>query len=176
MCRSFPSADSVWKGFLIPNFAPEVQEEHSHMSPRVTSVALGLIFILGCGSENPNDTIPRTGKAPDLKRIGDVVIIEPPRTTVPQDYPKQDPRQFGALPPQKTGRGAGEAGSPSAANNSLTDARRGFVTKASQGQSAGKPASEPPPNLFHLVRYTSPVGELAAYLSPDPGDGQKHPA
>jgi dipeptidyl aminopeptidase/acylaminoacyl peptidase len=26
------------------------------------------------------------------------------------------------------------------------------------------------------VRYPAPIGELAAYLSPDPGDGQKHPA
>ena len=29
---------------------------------------------------------------------------------------------------------------------------------------------------FEIVRYPSPAGELAAYLSPDPGEGKKHPA
>ena len=31
-------------------------------------------------------------------------------------------------------------------------------------------------NEFELVDYQSPVGPLAAYVSTDPGDGQKHPA
>ena len=30
--------------------------------------------------------------------------------------------------------------------------------------------------MLSLVRYKSPAGELSAYLSPDPGDGKKHPA
>jgi dipeptidyl aminopeptidase/acylaminoacyl peptidase len=30
--------------------------------------------------------------------------------------------------------------------------------------------------VFRLVKYSSPVGELSAYLTPDPGDGEKHPA
>jgi dipeptidyl aminopeptidase/acylaminoacyl peptidase len=42
-------------------------------------------------------------------------------------------------------------------------------------QPAGKPAPEPPPSVFRLVKYDAPVGKLAAYLTPDPGDGQKHP-
>jgi dipeptidyl aminopeptidase/acylaminoacyl peptidase len=30
--------------------------------------------------------------------------------------------------------------------------------------------------VFRLVRYDAPAGKLAAYLTPDPGDGRKHPA
>ena len=41
---------------------------------------------------------------------------------------------------------------------------------------ARRPVEAPPPNLFRTVQYPSPVGNLAAYLSPDPGGKQKHPA
>jgi dipeptidyl aminopeptidase/acylaminoacyl peptidase len=35
---------------------------------------------------------------------------------------------------------------------------------------------DPPPEVFNKVTYESPAGRLAAYLSPDPMDGMKHPA
>ena len=38
------------------------------------------------------------------------------------------------------------------------------------------PADEPAGEAFDLIRYRSPAGELAAYLTPDPKDGKKHPA
>src|SRR4051794_17973338 len=59
---------------------------------------------------------------------------------------------------------------------SLLDARRGFKTKLTRKGSAGVPVPEPPPELFRVVRYNSPAGNLAALLSADPGDGKKHPA
>jgi dienelactone hydrolase len=59
---------------------------------------------------------------------------------------------------------------------SLIEARRGFKTKLVRRQSNQQPAPEPPPGLFRMVRYDSPAGKLAAYLTPDPNDGQKHPA
>jgi pimeloyl-ACP methyl ester carboxylesterase len=59
---------------------------------------------------------------------------------------------------------------------SLTEARRGFQTKLARRQSPSEPAPEPPPDIFRLVRYDSPAGKLAAYLTPDPRDGRKHPA
>jgi dipeptidyl aminopeptidase/acylaminoacyl peptidase len=58
----------------------------------------------------------------------------------------------------------------------LTEARQGFKTKLAKGPTAKTPVAEPPPRLFRTVRYDSPVGKLAAYLSPDPKDGKKHPA
>lgn len=35
---------------------------------------------------------------------------------------------------------------------------------------------EPPRALFRVEKYRSPAGDLAAYVSPSPGDGQKHSA
>ena len=64
---------------------------------------------------------------------------------------------------------------PTDSRPSLTEARRGFTTRLARQQPAGEPAPEPPPSVFRLVRYDSPVGKLAAYLTPDPGDRQKHP-
>jgi dipeptidyl aminopeptidase/acylaminoacyl peptidase len=62
------------------------------------------------------------------------------------------------------------------ANGSLAQARQGFTTKLVRQERANEPVPQPPPQLFNLVRYPSPAGELAAYLSPPPSDGQKHPA
>ncbi|HWB04219.1 MAG TPA: prolyl oligopeptidase family serine peptidase [Verrucomicrobiales bacterium] len=34
---------------------------------------------------------------------------------------------------------------------------------------------KPPAGMFDLISYKSPAGSLAAYISPDPKDGKKHP-
>lgn len=58
----------------------------------------------------------------------------------------------------------------------LREARQGFETKiVKQGPDAGPP-DFPPEGVFQLIHYPSPVGDLAAYLTPDPGDQEKHPA
>lgn len=62
------------------------------------------------------------------------------------------------------------------ASPTLAEARRGFVTRPGGAQPPGEAVPPPPPDLFRLIRYPSPVGELSAYLTPDPGDGQRHPA
>jgi dipeptidyl aminopeptidase/acylaminoacyl peptidase len=59
---------------------------------------------------------------------------------------------------------------------SLTEARKGFTTKLPPRPSAREPVPAPPPALFRKVRYDAPAGKLAAYLTPDPKDGKKHPA
>ncbi len=41
---------------------------------------------------------------------------------------------------------------------------------------AREPFENAPPALFRTITYPAPPGNLAAYLSPDPGDGSKHPA
>lgn len=45
----------------------------------------------------------------------------------------------------------------------------------SEFESSGPP-DIPPDDTFELIHYDSPAGKLAAYLTPDPGDGEKHPA
>jgi len=62
------------------------------------------------------------------------------------------------------------------APTSLLDARAGFQTHLTAAKEAGLPPDTPPPALFKVVRYPAPVGALAAYMSPDPGDGRRHPA
>lgn len=59
---------------------------------------------------------------------------------------------------------------------SLAEARQGFQTRLVRRESANEPVAQPPPRLFRVVQYEAPVGKLAAYLSPDPRDGKKHPA
>jgi len=59
---------------------------------------------------------------------------------------------------------------------SLAEARKGFQTKLIRKESAGVPVPQPPPDLFRVIRYDSPAGNLASLLSPDPKDGKKHPA
>ncbi len=58
----------------------------------------------------------------------------------------------------------------------LLEARQGFTTKiVKSGESYGAPDT-PPGKEFELIRYQSPAGRLAAYLTADPRDGQRHPA
>jgi pimeloyl-ACP methyl ester carboxylesterase len=58
----------------------------------------------------------------------------------------------------------------------LQAAREGFVTKVSMPAS-GTPLPEPPSQLFVRSDYRNPQNRtLAAYVTPDPGDGRKHPA
>jgi Prolyl oligopeptidase family len=58
----------------------------------------------------------------------------------------------------------------------LSAARKGFTTKLTQQTKDGTPAPEPPANEMRLVHYPSSVGSLAAYITPVPADGSKHPA
>jgi alpha/beta superfamily hydrolase len=63
-----------------------------------------------------------------------------------------------------------------AAGQSLTDARRGFKTKLIKPAHKAEPVPEPPRHLFRVVRYDSPAGKLAAYVSQPPRDGKRRPA
>jgi dienelactone hydrolase len=59
----------------------------------------------------------------------------------------------------------------------LAEARKGFTTKLPPARAADRdPPDVPPRGVFNLVRYESPAGKLAAYVTPNPKDGAKHPA
>jgi poly(3-hydroxybutyrate) depolymerase len=60
---------------------------------------------------------------------------------------------------------ASAAGGPQAATQSLAGARRGFHTHLLRTISNPEPPEVPPEQLFELVKYPSPAGELAAYVS-----------
>ena len=59
---------------------------------------------------------------------------------------------------------------------SLTEARQGFTTKIVREEEQPGPPDTPTRGEFRLVHYRSPVGKLAAYVTVDPRDGNKHPA
>lgn len=57
----------------------------------------------------------------------------------------------------------------------LTEARHGYTTHLTRHVHLGEPAPAPP-DFFRLVKYTSPAGELPAYVGVAPKGGGKHPA
>ncbi|MBI3861079.1 MAG: prolyl oligopeptidase family serine peptidase [Planctomycetia bacterium] len=60
--------------------------------------------------------------------------------------------------------------------SSLNEARKGFQTTLVADEFAREKVPDPPPDLFRIVHYDAAAGKLAAYLSLDPNDGEKHPA
>ena len=60
--------------------------------------------------------------------------------------------------------------------STLTEAKSDFQTKVVKNGDAQGPADVPDGDVFELIDYPSPVGDLAAYVTKDPGDGKKHPA
>jgi acetyl esterase/lipase len=65
---------------------------------------------------------------------------------------------------------------PPDTSRTLAQARAGYKTRRARRETSGESVPEPPPEIFQLVKYDSPVGKLAAYVSPDPQDGKRHPA
>ncbi len=63
-----------------------------------------------------------------------------------------------------------------APTQTLSEARKGFTTKLTRRESADEPVETPDARFFQQIAFESPIGKLAAYLTPDPKDGQKHPA
>jgi pimeloyl-ACP methyl ester carboxylesterase len=60
--------------------------------------------------------------------------------------------------------------------SALVSARRGFQTYLLRHESTGDAPDQPPSGVLNLVSYPGPLGAMAAYVSPPPGDGKRHPA
>jgi dipeptidyl aminopeptidase/acylaminoacyl peptidase len=71
---------------------------------------------------------------------------------------------------------AATARSPGNAEISLRQARADHKTVLMKQIADPEEAEVPPKGDLERVKYPSPVGNLAAYISPDPGDGKKRPA
>jgi acetyl esterase/lipase len=67
------------------------------------------------------------------------------------------------------------AGAP-ASTKTLTEARADFKTTLAPQAGERTPVEQAPPDVFSTIKYPAASGQLAAYLTPDPGDGKKHPA
>lgn len=62
------------------------------------------------------------------------------------------------------------------ASSPFATARHAFATQIVLPSSGAGKAPTPPAGVFRQVRYTSTVGQLGAYLTPDPKDQRRHPA
>jgi acetyl esterase/lipase len=58
----------------------------------------------------------------------------------------------------------------------LATARAGHVTAIVNKTKGDGPAPQPPKGVLDLIHYTSPAGQLAAYVTPRPPAGGRHPA
>lgn len=58
---------------------------------------------------------------------------------------------------------------------SFAEAHDAFQTRLTRQSNDEYEIPAPPEGVFDLVYYSSKVGDLAAYVSSDPGDGEKHP-
>lgn len=67
------------------------------------------------------------------------------------------------------------AGSVVMDGRSFAQAHDAFTTTLVREENDDYEIPAPPKGLFDLVSYPSKVGDLAAYVSSDPGDGEKHP-
>lgn len=63
----------------------------------------------------------------------------------------------------------------SADSQSFAEAHDAFQTTLAKEDHDDYEIPDPPEGVFDLVHYPSKVGDLAAYVSSDPGDGEKHP-
>jgi alpha/beta superfamily hydrolase len=82
----------------------------------------------------------------------------------------------GCKPSVSTSSSSSSSSSSSASSLSLTEARRGFKTAVEPQIGEREPVEKAPEALFRTVKYPASPGQFEAYLTPDPGDGKKHPA
>ncbi len=62
------------------------------------------------------------------------------------------------------------------AGSRFAEARQRFATHLLRHERLGHAPALPPNGMLDLVKYSAPLGENAAYVSPDPKDGVRHPA
>ena len=91
-----------------------------------------------------------------------------------EEAAKEEADDTGA--PQEDSDGAGADSAVAARKGqSFAQAHDAFKTTLVREENDDYEIPAPPEGLFDLVSYPSKVGDLAAYVSSDPQDGQKHP-
>ncbi len=76
----------------------------------------------------------------------------------------------------KPGNAVGNVDGQSEQDTSFADVRRAFKTRLVLQEKTNEAVPIPPPQLFDVVHFDSPVGKLAAYLSRPREGGAKQPA
>lgn len=120
---------------------------------RIVFLVLTSVLLTGCGADAPP---PAATPTPASKPVATPPTVAPPSTT--------------------TAPAVAAAPAPSNTPLSLKDARAGFRSRLVRRSSTREPLVFPPSKVFRTVMYEAPVGKLAAFVTPDPKDGKKHPA
>lgn len=68
------------------------------------------------------------------------------------------------------------SGPVAASDQTLSQARAGHETRVAARVDTNDPVQVPPSRVFRVISYPAAPGPLAAYVTPPPGDGQRHPA
>jgi len=146
-------------------------------------VALALPLMSACGPSGPDPAVchgGRLGTAEARERaMTDGYEIDPANDCITRVSWEAIQAQERANQVARAARAAEQAqraeAARSEASQSLAEARARVGTQLHLGQ-AGTPFPTPPAKLFVRHDYTSAGQQLAAYVSPDPGDGAQHPA
>lgn len=132
--------------------------------------AILLVGASGCGSKHAvEDSVPKDGKT----RAGGSVrsfMREMEADEVDNERILQEDRKKREMMALNTREHAVTF------TNKLAEERKAFQTKLAFSPFGEEPLETPPEDVFRVVHYDSVVGPLAAYLTPDPGDGKRHPA
>ena len=126
------------------------------------AVVLGTaLLMLGTACSSPRESAPETGSAREesVQEAGDG---------------KETKEEEAAQTQEQEDSGAG-ADSVVTDGRSFAQAHDAFTTTLVREENDDYEIPAPPEGLFDLVSYPSKVGDLAAYVSSDPGDGEKHP-
>lgn len=105
------------------------------------------VFTVSCGSSASEENAAEDG--------GSAVVTE---NSPEEESPKE-----------------GTEGSDTEISDSFAAVHDAFTTTLTSEENDSVPIPDPPEGYFDLVSYPSKVGDLAAYVSSDPGDGEKHP-
>jgi acetyl esterase/lipase len=143
------------------------------------------VLVSACGREDPAVAADRERQCsgPRLETIEERQNALEQGYTINPAYGCIDRRSYEAVKRQNAAKSArkesGETHSSlrtARSGTALQVARDGFVTTIS-APASGTPLPVPPPDLFVRSDYRNPQDRtLAAYVTPDPGDQQKHPA
>lgn len=145
----------------------------------IASSATVLLTACGSGQSTVEAEREKACAGPPLETPEERSIAMIAGYTINDRYSCIDRQSYEAVERQnaatQAARAAANRNSPADAST-LRAARAAFTTTISVPAS-GSPLPEPPPQLFVRSDYRNPQDRtLAAYVTPDPGDGEKHPA
>jgi acetyl esterase/lipase len=150
---------------------------------RLLLVAVAAIVVLGWLSSRDADRTAAAGNAvcagPPLRSLEARNQAMEDGYVINRDFDCIDKTSFAQIEKEKAAWELAQAGRRHTAAKAqrFADARQGFATVVAVRDEAPLPLPEPPERLFVRSDYRNAKHHvLPGYVSPDPGDGKRHPA